>query len=269
MTSSGSGGTPSASNSRPDPWPALTRAGRHVASALGAVLLAPLCLSCGAPLTSHPGSRVCAPCWDALELLPSTQCPGCGAPLPPGAPLRTALCGDCLGRRHVLARVHACGRYDGVLRALIHEVKYGGRTGLGHQLGRLARQHGAPVLEGADACVPVPLFVLKRLTRGFNQAALIAAELGLPVVRALRRRRWTPSQTALSAAGRHRNVAAAFAVRPGTVRGRVLVLVDDVRTTGATLDACADVLLAGGAAEVRALVLARADPPRPPGREPR
>jgi predicted amidophosphoribosyltransferase len=94
--------------------------------------------------------------------------------------------------------------------------------------------------------------------RGFNQAADLACHLGLPVVHALRRRRATPSQTDLPAARRHANVRRAFALkRTADVRGLRIVLVDDVSTTGATLEACARVLIDSGAREVRAVTAAR------------
>ncbi len=111
--------------------------------------------------------------------------------------------------------------------------------------------------------MPVPLHRRREWSRGFNQAALIAAGLGPPVRHVLRRHEHTPPQAGLTADERRRNVARAFApsirarVQPALVRGAVLVLVDDVSTTGATLDACARVLKEHGAREVRALVVAR------------
>jgi ComF family protein len=115
--------------------------------------------------------------------------------------------------------------------------------------------------------VPVPLHPWRRLRRGFNQAADLAAQLDVPVVHALRRVRWTAPQAGLTAAARRRNVRTAFALaapwlRPAApLEQRVVLLVDDVRTTGATLDACARVLRAAGAREVRALTAARAAMP--------
>ena len=117
---------------------------------------------------------------------------------------------------------------------------------------------GAEVLDGADCVVPVPLHRSRRRARGFNQAEEIARCLPLPMRDALRRVRATPSQTELPAAQRHANVRNAFALRRGgRMDGLVVVLVDDVSTTGATLNACARVLLDGGAREVRALTVAR------------
>ena len=121
------------------------------------------------------------------------------------------------------------------------------------------RDRGADVLAGAAYAVPVPLHRRRRRERGFNQAADLARQLRLPVLRALRRSKPTATQTGLPAARRHRNVRDAFVATRAAraLRGEVVVLVDDVCTTGATLEACARVLKAAGAAEVRAITAAR------------
>jgi ComF family protein len=120
-------------------------------------------------------------------------------------------------------------------------------------------QRGAPVLAGADAVVPVPLHSSRRRERGFNQAADLAAGLGLPVSRSLRRIRATVPQAELPAGRRHRNVRRAFRATgaAAALRARTVVLIDDVSTTGATLEACARALLESGVKEVRALTAAR------------
>ncbi len=121
------------------------------------------------------------------------------------------------------------------------------------------REHGSDVLAGGDVVVPVPLHPLRQLSRGFNQADELARSLDLPIASVLRRTRNTGSQADLPAASRHANVRGAFAVvRGANIRGRRVVLVDDVSTTGATLEACGRVLLASGAREVRAVIAARA-----------
>jgi ComF family protein len=132
----------------------------------------------------------------------------------------------------------------------------------------MMRDAGQPVLQDCDCVVPVPLHPWRRLRRGFNQARDLAERLDRPVADALWRVRATPSQMALPAGARRTNLRGAFVVSPFCVRGaplygapihdRVVVLVDDVRTTGATLDECAKVLLRGGAREVRALTAALA-----------
>ncbi len=121
------------------------------------------------------------------------------------------------------------------------------------------RERGAGLIEGAACAIPVPLHPSRRRHRGFNQAADLARQMGIPVVAALRRVRPTPTQTSLPAAQRHRNVRDAFtATRAGrSLAGTAVVLIDDVSTTGATLDACARALKQAGIAEVRALTAAR------------
>ena len=121
------------------------------------------------------------------------------------------------------------------------------------------RDAGAQVLAGADAVVPVPLHAARERSRGFNQARELAQHLSLPVLDALVRTRNTSAQADLPKARRDANVRGAFALTRGVdVDGLVLVLVDDVSTTGATLNACAEPLLDAGAREVRALTAARA-----------
>jgi ComF family protein len=144
---------------------------------------------------------------------------------------------------------------------MLHALKYDGRRSIARPLGRLMRQAGDTILEDADFVVPVPLHAFRLYRRGFNQAAELAAYVEIPHLAALRRRRATATQTDLPEAERHRNVRDAFAVRRSArsaVSGSVVVLIDDVSTTGATLDACAAALLAAGAKEVRALTAARA-----------
>ena len=150
-----------------------------------------------------------------------------------------------------------------MLRDVIHAFKYEGRRTLSPPLARLMREAGHNVLDGCDCVVPVPLHPWRRLRRGFNQAHDLAGQLARPVNDALWRVRATRAQMSLDAAARHTNVRGAFIMRPfstpaARLHGSCIVLIDDVRTTGATLDECAKVLLAGGAREVRALTVAQA-----------
>jgi ComF family protein len=125
------------------------------------------------------------------------------------------------------------------------------------------RSAGGDVLRGADLVVPVPLHRSRERARGFNQARELSRCLGCPMLDALVRTRKTASQADLTAAKRAANVAGAFAWRGGALDGLAIVLVDDVSTTGATLNACARALLAAGAREVRALTAAKAVALRP------
>jgi ComF family protein len=126
------------------------------------------------------------------------------------------------------------------------------------------RATGADMLATADLVVPVPLHGSRERARGFNQARELARHLGPALLDALVRTRKTPLQADLPASRRHANVRGAFSRGTGRgLRGMIVVLVDDVATTGATLNACAEVLLDDGAAEVRALVAAKAVARRP------
>jgi ComF family protein len=237
------------------------------------VLLAPACAACGQLLEHPTQGPVCESCWQSILPLTPPVCDRCGDPLAAWRTISTPLarCPRCRrGQRHV-DRARAVGAYDGALRAIVHALKYEGRRSLAQPLAELMRIRGADMLTGADWVVPVPLHHSRRRERGFNQAADLARHLGLPVERALRRHRATRTQTGLPAARRHRNVRGAFALtrglewreRRGGLEGSIVVLVDDVSTTGATLDACARVLKAADVREVRALTAARVvTPPR-------
>jgi ComF family protein len=153
----------------------------------------------------------------------------------------------------------AIGPYDGPLRSIVHALKYGRRPSIARPLAERMRRHASDIFCGVHVAVPVPLHRRRHHARGFNQAEELARHLGVPCERALRRVRHTPSQTDLPAGRRHANVRNAFALaRNANVDGLCVLLVDDVCTTGATLEACARALRTGGAKEVRALTAARA-----------
>lgn len=256
--------TPSASKSptrtprRHPPDVGRPAAGRLLLDAALALLLAPACAACGAPLDHPSRGPVCARCWAAVVPIEPPVCDGCGDPLAAWQCREPPRCGRCQQGARAITRGRAIGAYEGALRAILHALKYDGRRSLAADLGARLTRSGAAVLAGAGAAVPIPLHRSKRRQRGFNQAEDIARALPLPMMRALVRRRATVSQTDLPAEARRANVRGAFALARGAcVRGVVVVLVDDVSTTGATLEACARVLLDAGAREVRALTAAR------------
>ena len=225
------------------------------------VVIAPSCAACD-ELLDHPTyGAVCERCWQSILPFTPPICDRCGDPLPAWRSISVpvALCPRCRRTKRLVDRARAIGPYDGSLRAIIHAVKYEGRRSLARRLGALMRRRGADLLDGVACTVPVPLHSSRRRERGFNQAADLADHLGVPVVAALRRIRATATQTGLPAARRHRNVREAFAITPagGALAGATVMLVDDVSTTGATLEACARVLKDAGVAEVRALTAAR------------
>jgi ComF family protein len=226
-----------------------------------AVLFAPACAACDQALDEPSRGPVCARCWASVLPLTPPLCDACGDPLPAWRTmaLPNARCPRCRRAVRHVSRTRAIGAYDGTLRAIVHALKYDGRRSLAAALAALMRERGAEILAGADALVPVPLHPARRRERGFNQAADLARHLPLPTVNALRRTRPTAAQASLPAARRHGNVRGAFAATPlaASVSGLTVVLVDDVSTTGATLEACAHALKAEGVVEVRALTAAR------------
>jgi len=243
---------------------------RHWANvALGAVLPA-RCLGCGV-VVERPGT-LCPACWRTIDFLAPPLCACCGMPfeLDPG---EAALCGACLAHRRHFARARAVFRYSEASRRLILGFKHGDRLhGTSAYAAWMARA-GAELLADASLLVPVPLHWTRLFMRRYNQAALLANALaaasGVPCIPdLLLRKRRTPSQGRLNAAERRRNVRGAFAPSAGAghrIAGARVLLIDDVFTTGATVDACAQVLIESGAAQVDVLALARVVRPQPFG----
>jgi ComF family protein len=220
-----------------------------IADALIATVFAPTCVSCARVLDAPTQSPVCDTCWARIGRFATP-----GPDLGPFSP--------------TLSHVRAIGPFEDVLRDVVHGLKFQGRRTLARRLGPLLREAAGDLLDAADAVVPIPLHPWRQWRRGYNQAELLAATLDCPVWHVLGRRRATPPQTALDRHARQDNVRHAFALggwMPGAaararqrITDRTLVLVDDVLTTGATLDACARELRGAGAREVRAVVVARA-----------
>lgn len=211
-----------------------------------------------------------APINRLLSALFEPPCAACKKTL--RAPLDGAVCADCWAALSAARRLEyreadaavswwcAVDHYDGRMKELIHALKYERRRSIGPRLGELMRQRGEELLRGAEAVVPVPLHRRREYERGFNQADDLAQHLGVPRARLLTRVIHTHSQIDLPRQARARNVRAAFRLanaEPLEILPKVIVLVDDVATTGSTLAECAKVLLRAGAQEVRALTAAR------------
>ena len=232
------------------------KGGSLLARVYGTVLdlfFPPRCLVC-----QGEGSFLHPRCEERLPRLLAPYCEGCSQP--GGAPL----CGPCRERPLALEGVRAPFLYEGPVREAVHRLKYRGERALAPFLGRLAAQHLREHPLPVEVLAPVPLHPRRERERGYNQALLLAEalaqEAGLPVVKgALRRVRATPPQVqAATAAQRWENTRGAFFVTRATaLQGRCVLLIDDVCTTGATLDACARVLRQAGASAVWGLVLAR------------
>lgn len=204
------------------------------------------CIGCG-----KEGDAVCRACCPGLDVRRD---------VPPGIPI--GLPGEIPPG---LLQLEWAAPFTGLVREALHLLKYSGETRLAVPLGQAAASRWAVAGRGADLVVPVPVHRERERERGYDQAALIAAVVGealaLPVARALARSRATRAQFSLGRAARRGNVAGAFVLAgagaPRLVAGRRILLVDDVVTTGATLAACAAVLLDAGATGVAALTVAR------------
>jgi ComF family protein len=236
---------------------ALRAAGRRVLD-LG---LPPLCPACRDPVDDN---ALCAACWSKLSFIARPFCERLGIPFAydPGPGLLSM---EAIADPPSYHRARAAVRYDDVARALVHAFKYGDRLDLGPMMGRWVATAGREILAEADALVPVPLHWRRLWTRRFNQSAALAEQVsrtsGVAVTHAaLKRVKATAHQVGLSKAERAVNVQGAFRVPDEgkiDVKGRRLVVVDDVLTSGATVDACARALLRAGAANVDVLVFAR------------
>jgi ComF family protein len=226
------------------------------------VALPPLCPACRELL--HSPGAVCANCWSKLSFIAPPYCERLGIPFvyDPGPGILSM---EATANPPAYGRARAAVRYDEVARSLVHAFKYADRLDLAPMIGAWMREAGRPLLAEADAIVPVPLHWRRLWTRRFNQSAVLAqvisAKSNIPVLLdALKRARSTPQQVGLTRSQRATNVQGAFTVSPAgksDILGKRLVLVDDVLTSGATIDHCARALLRAGARNVDVLVFAR------------
>lgn len=238
--------------------PALLGSLRLFVRGLADFLFPRVCFGCDVEVED---GFLCEPCRLLLLTSELDVCPGCGRPCGDAA----AGCGHCR-ERFCLSRVRALGIYREPFLNLVHALKYSEKTVLAGVLGQAlaALVEQDTELRAADALCPVPLHPARQRERGYNQSLLLAREVGtstgMPVVEPLKRVRNTESQTRLpDDDARRRNVEQAFRVRPDTrLDGKRIILVDDVMTTGATLDSAGAQLLAAGASAVLGLVVVAA-----------
>jgi ComF family protein len=229
------------------------------------IALPPLCPACREPVE---GQALCPACWSKLSFITRPYCERLGIPFvyDPGPGILSM---EAIAAPPAYQRARAAVRFDEISRALVHALKYSDRLDLAPMMGRWLSHAGRELLAEADALVPVPLHWRRLWARRFNQSAMLAAaisaESGVPIATGLLRRvKPTAQQVGLSRTERAANVQGAFRVPPearGGVAGRRSVLVDDVLTSGATVDGCARALLRAGAANVDVLIFARVAEP--------
>lgn len=216
-------------------------------------LFPPKCGGCGCP-----GTRWCLDCQRSTQLISAPVCERCGE-----GHVKTSLCPDCCASPPRYTALRSWAVFDGSLRTALHKLKYGRDMALGEVLARPLTTQLMELKWAVDLVTPVPLGVARQAQRGYNQAALLAWPLALSSgiayqPHALAKVRETRTQVGLSMVERKQNVTAAFQARPKIVANKRVLLVDDVTTSGATLNACAEALFQAGASLVYALTLARA-----------
>jgi ComF family protein len=239
----------------------LTAALRSTLGLLVDVALPQLCATCREPVE---GPGLCPACWSKLSFIAPPYCERLGIPFPFDAgPGLLSL--EAIADPPAYHRARAAVRYDDIARKLVHAFKYGDRLDLAPIMARWMANAGRELVADADAIVPVPLHWRRQWARRFNQSAVLAEIIAktsgkLVTHGALKRVKATSQQVGLDKSGRAQNVQGAFrvpAAAKAEVAGRKLVLVDDVLTSGATVDACARALLRAGAASVDVLAFAR------------
>ena len=216
-------------------------------------LFPPHCGGCGCL-----GERWCKACQASTKLIGSEVCAVCGEPNPGGD-----LCLECIQQPPVYNHLRSWAVFEGPVREAIHKLKYNGDIGLGEILARQLIKLVKELGWYYDMVVPVPLSTERLKERGYNQSALLARPIALAfgsryMPNSLVRVRNTASQVGLNAGERLVNVAGAFRAAPETVKQKTILVVDDVTTTGATIQACSEALLQAGASKVLGLTLARA-----------
>ena len=244
-----------------DALTAFRGAWSHAAKLALDIVLPTLCVACREPVD---GEGVCAECWGKLSFIAPPFCPRLGIPFvyDPGPDMLSM---EAIANPPAYTRARAAVRYDDVARTLVHALKYQDRTDLAPAMGRWMARAGRELLDDADVLVPVPLHWRRAWRRRYNQSGALARVIerqnGVKVAaEALRRIRPTEQQIGLSRPQRASNVQGAFKVAPdrqALIAGRRVVLIDDVLTSGATVDACARALLRAKAASVDVLVFAR------------
>ena len=222
-----------------------------------------VCPGCG-QVSDRPGRHLCWDCLSRVDLYSRGLCTICGR-FAEGQVSHAFVCGTCRQTKPWFDRARAAGRFSGVLREQIHQFKYRQALWLKHDLVDFLQgclnAHFDP--EAVDVVLPVPLYPVRQRERSYNQASLLARELSRRIARrfdarSLVRIRLTGTQTTLDAAHRRVNMLGAFSVvQPEWVRRRCVLLVDDVMTTGTTLNECARMLKKAGARTVWAVTVGR------------
>ncbi|MDX1975350.1 MAG: ComF family protein [Rickettsiales bacterium] len=226
------------------------------------ILFPPQCLNCRALVPSH--GTLCLTCWNNVTFITDPMCDACGLPFEfdvgPGS-----LCGECLRELPPYAKARAAFRYDDHSRGMVLRLKYHDQTYLSTIFGPWLAKAGKELLADSDVIVPVPLHYWRFVSRRYNQSALLAQQLAKQTQKTLlldglKRTRATKAQIGLTREQREKNVRNAFSVPhkyQAPIKGKTILLIDDVMTTGSTIESCAKALIKAGAMRVNVLTLSR------------
>ena len=237
---------------------------RELLNDVSNIIFPPQCLAC-AEIINQPVKQVfCSTCQDKISFITDNFCPICGIPFL-NSPSGSHLCGNCLENEPYYTKARAVGCFETVIMDAIHKFKYGRSISIGDSLGSFMAGFSFPDFDFSEYSmfIPVPLHIQRLRDRGFNQSLLLAKKMGtkykLPVnFSLLKRCKFTLSQTGLNKAEREKNIKGAFVISDKKkVAGENIILIDDVYTTGATINECAKVLLKAGAQKVAVLTLSR------------
>jgi ComF family protein len=214
----------------------------------------PVCAGCGIP-----GEVWCAACQKSIKKINDNICDRCGYP----GKFDLGECPGCDKHDPQYTKIRSCGVYQGSLKEAIHSLKYQSNLALGYFLSEILEAKLRNENWDIDLVVPVPLSKGRQKERGYNQAALLAHPLAKRMdihydSRSLTRQKYTESQVHLSAEERSRNMADAFSIKPSVWTGKRVLIIDDVITTGSTINECARAIKEGGAVDVYGLSIARA-----------
>lgn len=227
------------------------------------IIFPPQCLVCDGRVATH--GAMCGACWQGVAFITDPMCDACGLPFEFDIG-KNAMCADCLHTRPPYAHARAAFRYDEKSNRLITRFKYGDHTQLAKIYGQWLTSAGKELLARSDLLIPVPLHYWRFVSRRFNQSAMLAGEISkktglLHLPNAIKRTRHTKQQTGLTKPQREENVKNAFTINKRykqMVKGKNILLIDDVITTGSTIEQCTKALIKAGAAQVNVLTLARA-----------
>lgn len=228
------------------------------------VIFPPQCVGCAEILPRLSSQAFCPACKEKIRFITGSLCPICGMAFF-DSPALNHLCGNCLESKPYFSLARSVAGYETLILDLIHQFKYGRNIAAGSALASFMAEFNFSDIDFTDysLIMPVPLHIRRLRERGFNQALILARAIGkkyqIPVnFSLLKRCKFTLTQTGLDKNAREKNIRGAFAVNDNTkIEGKNIILIDDVYTTGATINQCAKTLIKAGASKVAVLTLAR------------